>query len=449
VNTFREEASPFEEFIMGALIKGTQKTRARTTLDFRPSLSAVRLQIVLNGVTRSQTLAQTPQAAIQSEGNYEFQLTKQIEFDGEVVRTWSPAAFMTIHQRNIGAQTPVSSIPLLGPLASNIALGVADQRRPMTELIAAHRVTQSVAPEFNSRLDKELGELNRRYSQDAKPALSRIQLVPSDLSLISTEEAILIGAAFGQANPANASKDAVKTISRGPGGESKAIPIRQSLPTPMDALQFGLQDAPAPFSLDPTSVRDQALIFVHESLAEDLAARFHLGGLALPDSAIQRLLKKNTSASAAPQMYTLLFAKEKPLSLKFDHGEVQIILRVGIRPVVGPEFPMQAITIAVLPTLLPEQLQIHSEVRSIEPLQPADKLPEMTETVIRQAIEQKLQDLTLPRALTIPREGDKPGIPVTLRTLASAGGWLTVTFHAAPLPESPLAEGFNDNEVIR
>jgi hypothetical protein len=217
----------------------------------------------------------------------------------------------------------------------------------------------------------------------------------------------------------------------------------------MDPTQFGLNDAPAPFSLDPLQIRDQALILVHESLAEDLAARFHLAGLALPDTALQRLLKSNASTGSAPQMYTLLFAEEKPLAIKFENGELTVILRVGIRPIVGPEFPKQAITIVVRPTLLPEQLQIHSEVRSIEPLQPADKLPEMTQTVIRQAIEQKLQDLTVPRALVIPREQGKAGIPVTLRTLASAGGWLTVSFHAVPAPVSPLAEGFDENAVTR
>lgn len=448
VNTETVDEGPVQDFILGANVRGTQKTKARTAIDFIPNPAVARLLIVLNGVTNNQTVSQTPQAVIQSTGSYQFQLTKQIEFDGFQCRTWSPSAVLTIQQRNVGAATPVSHVPLVGRIASNIALSEAERRRPMSDRIAAVRVTEHVAPEFNSRLDQELSRLNHLLSETVRSQLTKFSLMPSRLKTLTTDDAILLGAAFTATTQEAPQPDGrgvyPRSTDAGNDRNLEVLPVRPLLPAP--ALDDGFRPAKDGMPLltqTPAPGRDIGLCLIHETLFTDLIARTPLAGLELPDTALQRILRavsnSSTSSDAAfPPLGTLLFAKQQPLSVSISQGELLVEVRVGFRPAIGPELPAQALTLAVRPALSADQLQVHAELRSIVPVDgERGKLSTMTEAVIRQAIEQQLRDTAWPRQFEAPRQNGQPSIRLRLENLSLAEGWLTASF--APCPPASTA----------
>lgn len=449
VKTVTKDEGPFQDFVMGAQIRGTQKTRARTGLDFTPHADTARMLFVLKGVTENDTIAQLPRAAVHSAGSFEFEMTKQIEFNGRHLRTWSPSAYMTIRQQNLGAATSVSNIPLLGPLANNIVLNVADQRKPVSEGIAAQRVTQQVAPQFNSNLDEVLAKLNAQLQGNWTQKLSGLGVLPSRISTSTTQDALLCGLDF-QAPLAEAA-DASGRQPLATGKKTPTVLVTRQL-IPGSKPQYGADpvlEAPAPYSLDALSLRDRACVLIHASLLEDLVERFHLGGREITDTQLMRLLGTAPAdvKGDAPQLYTLILAKENPLFLIIDDGELFIEARVAIRPVIGPELPVQVIQIAMRPELTADQIRLKPVVHSVQPLQTDDKgqaASPMT-AMIKQMLDQRLKEFSFQRSFAVSRQGDRGSFPIRIQSLTLVEGWLTATIDS-PETSNPASTALDDVE---
>ncbi|MCA9056102.1 MAG: hypothetical protein KDA75_19855, partial [Planctomycetaceae bacterium] len=179
------------DFILGANVFGDQSTTTVTRVDFRPCTTAARLELEVSGDVESHTVGVTQQAQVQTLGRHHFEMSKEIEFDGSQVRTRSPSVSVTPSQRHVGAVTPMSSLPLIGPIASGIALQAATARNPAAARITADKITRQAAPEFNQRVDAELGRLNQLLSGKVHEQLTRFQLAPSS-QVLSTGETDLL-----------------------------------------------------------------------------------------------------------------------------------------------------------------------------------------------------------------------------------------------------------------
>lgn len=429
------DEGPFQDVIMGAKIQGNQRTNTRTRIDFVDNPVAIQMNVVLNGTTFSQTLSQVRQAAIQSAGSVEFEVAKQIEFNGTQLSTRTPSAFMRVHQQNLGASTPMNQIPLLGPLASSVVMNAAEQRRPMTESIAAHRITQLVAPTFNNRLDSELVKLNKLLSGDLRNMLTQAQLYPSHIATKSTEEAAMWGVAFETAAPSTANRPNIQQISTGTR-KVKALPTRQLLEAPNLSGQ-GAQPAnlPNPFQLTGLDLRNQASMLIHESLIADLAERFELGGKDVPPELLNSVLGNPATDKPSPSVGTLVLATEKPITATITKGEFLITVRAGFKPVIGPEISTQEAVFAFNPVLTDEHIILKPELRSIAPVNQESKstgiLQMAGEAMVRNAIEQKLKEIKLPRMVNLPRAEDQAPLALRLKNLTLAEGWMTCDYEVA------------------
>ncbi|WP_437225104.1 hypothetical protein SH661x_003918 [Planctomicrobium sp. SH661] len=454
VGTDTTDEGPFQDFVMGAQVNGTQKTKAHTTLDFTPDPNTARMLYVLKGVTANETVALVQRAAIRSAGTFEFEMTKQIEFNGQAIRTWSPSAFMKIRQEHLGAETAVSNVPLLGPLANNIVLNVAEQRKPMSENIAAHRVTQQVAPQFNSRLDQELAKLNQQLHGPLKNQMAAKGMLPSRISTMTTDDALLCGFEFQPPLAEAADSSGAQILAVTQRAPTKLI-TRRLVPTLESQSGFeSLLEAPTPYSLDAKTLRDRACLLIHASLIENLADRFRVAGREIPDTQVQRLFGDAPASgeNAKPQLYTLLIAKEQPVTAEIDGGEFVVSIRLGIRPVVGPEIPTQVVKVVLQPTLTDDQLTLKPTLRSIEPLVPGKEgqLGIAASMMIRQGIEQRLKESTFARNFEVPRQDDRPAFKMRVQNVTLVDGWMTVTLEQPGVPKSAEVDsGDEAGEVLR
>ncbi|WP_437194362.1 hypothetical protein [Planctomicrobium sp. SH527] len=434
-NETRDEG-PFQDEIMGARIQGNQRTSTRTRIDFVDNPVAIQMNVVLNGMTFSQTLSQVRQAAIQSAGSVEFEVAKQIEFDGTRLSTRTPSAFMRVNQQNLGASTPMNPIPLLGPLASSVVMNAAEQRRPMTESIAAHRITQLVAPTFNNRLDSELVKLNKLLAVDLRNMLTQAQLYPSHIATKSTEEAAMWGVAFETAAPSTANRPNIQQISTGVR-KVKALPARQLLEAPSLSGPESSPSAnlPNPFRLTGVDLRNQASMLIHESLIADLAERFELGGKDIQPELLNSVLGNPATDKPAPSVGTLVLDVENPISATITSGEFLITVRAGFKPVLGPEISTQEAVFAFNPVLTEDHVTLKPELRTITPANQKEKstgiLQMAGEAMVRNAIEQKLKEIKLPRVVNLPRSEDQAPLALRLKNLTLADGWMTCDYEVS------------------
>jgi len=438
VGTVTEDEGPFQDFVMGAQVHGTQKTKAHTALDFTPNPDVARMLFVLKGMTENDTIAQLPRAAVHSAGTFEFEMTKQIEFNGRNLRTWSPSAFMKIHQQNLGASTSVSNIPLLGPLANNIVLNVADQRKPVSEGIAAQRVTQQVAPQFNSNLDQVLAKLNEQLQGSWSSKMASVGMTPSRVSTTTTHDALLCGLDF-QAALAEAADSSGRQKLSSKSRVPTVLVTRQLIPglSPRYGADPDLE-APAPYSLDSKTLRDRACLLVHASLIQHLVDRFHLAGREMTDTQLMRVLGTVPADVKGndPQLYTLILDKDTPLFAIIDDGELFLEIRVAIRPVIGPELPTQVVQLSIRPELTDEQIRIKPVVHSVQPLQVDGKgqAASPLTAMIRQMLDQRLKEFTFQRSYHLSRQEGQSSFPITIQSLTLVEGWLSATIVSTETP---------------
>jgi hypothetical protein len=187
------DAGPVVDRILGADVTGSQNTNTTLSVDVLACGQMARWQFELTGTTQNQTIGVTPQAAVRSRGTHEFRVTKQVDFDGLQFSTRSPAAWVTPRLSNEGAATPLTGVPLLGPLSNQIALSEAERRRPAAEQVITRRVTDQVAPRFNQEVDQQLSNANVRLQEQIPYVLGLAGLTPADVSFSSTDAHVLFG----------------------------------------------------------------------------------------------------------------------------------------------------------------------------------------------------------------------------------------------------------------
>lgn len=413
-STQRTDQGPFSDCVLGAKIQGCQTTDAQTRINFQFCDRLALGQLELFGKTKSQARATTSQAAIDTTGDAQFLVTKALEFNGEVVATRSPAAFLVSAQQVRGAQTSFSGVPLIGPLASAYAASEANRRRPESERIAAYKITEQVVPQFNTAVDEQLTGLNVRLA-DLQTQLRSLSAVPMAIQARSSEQAMILSV--------------------------KLTPEEQSAP--------------------PIVLGEQGLsVAVHETLVQGILGRFPLAGMQIPDTQLQEFGKQiaarlgggatNTNVAPRQAMATLILAAQNPVTVRFQNGRIEIVVVTALQAMGGPRLGERAITIPVRAQLDATTVRIFPEAVDVRTLVAGEAaVDEVANRLIRQAIEEQFRPFDVPRQFTIPLDGGRT-LPISVTGVEVRNGWVDVRLAAegefqpvgVPQPEA-LPPGFS------
>lgn len=395
------DEGPVRDFVLGADVVGTQKTISRSSLELIPSQQSAMFVVRLHGTTTNQSTNYTPQAAVRSCGNYSFQLTKQVAFDGKKMSTWSPAAFLIVEQKNIGVSTRLTPLPLLGPLAEQTALNVANQRLPIAQQIAAQRVTQKVAPKFNDAVDAQIVAINRFLSETLEQQLKEYRLDFLQVSASTTDQHLKISLQAGPAIPAQT------------------------------------QDF---HQLNPAS---SGAIIVDEDFLNSQVDRLPLAGLRITDTQLEKLVAGDMQAFTAasnPQLFTLVFEEQQPLRLVMRNGAIEIEARIRIQPVLGQGLPAHRFVIRLEGELQTDGLQLIPTVVDIQPVQITNSnngLVDSSIDLMKKQLQNELAPLKLPRQVSIPL---LQGKYVELTRLETVQQRVEIEFHVEEVRDEVLPQ---------
>lgn len=405
VSTQRTDQGPVSDCILGARVNGSQTTDTRTRINFQPCERMVLGQLELLGNTRNQTRATTAQAAIDTTGDAQFLMTKALEFNGRQVATRSPAAFLVTSQQIRGAQTQLSGVPLLGPLASAYAASVANQQRPESERIAAYKITEQVVPQFNTAVDEQLTRLNTQLGAlFARLASQRLE--PASLLTRSTEQGMIVSAQVTD----------------------------EEAGTPSAALS------------------EQGLsIALHENLIRGALRRLPLEGMQIPDTQLKALgdqfttLLGGTPPAADPAVplgvATFVLGSRDPVTVRYQNGRLEISVVMAVQATGVPRLGERAITLRIRIDVEADSLRITPEPVDVRTLQPGEAaLDDVANTVIRKSIESQFQPFSVPRRFTIPLEEGRV-LPVVLAEASPRDGWLVIRL-MTEAPPAAMPSGF-------
>jgi len=390
-----QQQGAVQDFILGANVVGQQTTTTSTRMNFVRAGDMARIELQLQGEVRSSTVGSTQQARIHSIGRHEMLLVKPIQFDGLILRTQSPGAYVRPCQQNVGAETQASGIPIIGPIASNIAWQTAESQKGASEAITAKRITDQAAPAFNAQVDAELGKINQLLTEKVQPTLRKVNLMPEQQLLMTSDQSLFWGVQVGP---------------------RETVPLTQPPDAPPGSVAFG----------------------IHDSLLNYLLGQLPVAGRSYTDreidSRIESLLQllgeppRSHPDQNDPSLATIEFVRERPLEIRFENETLTLIIRAGIQPVGGPAISPQEISIPFTIALEGEQVKFRPGEVSIRPADPSAQpkpLDEIARQVIRSQVQGRLAERTAQRTISIPLP-DAPATALRLRNIVLRDGWLSV-----------------------
>ena len=414
------ETGEVTDFILGANVNGWQATDTQLVVDFKPNRKYAQVDFTLTGKTHSETIGRTNEAMIDTLGQHSFYARKPAYFDG--VKFLTQRATTTVNANNInrGVVTSYSGLPFIGSFAEQEARRRVAEKRPITEQIAAQRVTARVNPRLNSEVDRQLADVNKLISDGVAKWLSPQGLEPDHTYATTSEDYFRYSASV----------------------KGEAIPVDTPIPS----------DRPHGKSLS---------IYVHESLFEQLVNRLNLNGLEVSDRTLEQLGKGigdlADDETAAASLYSLVFDTQRPVFVDVVDGQLRLNLRFALKMSVGEAllegvtdekrqelladssaFPMQRVTIPLSVVNDDQQLALNpgpvTVIAAKQPTStsddgtPVEPVTDASSKMIEMALPAKLESLkskleSLPNSFEIPLPSGRK-LPLKITKVDARNGWL-------------------------
>jgi hypothetical protein len=409
----RCEVGPICETVLGVEVRGTQVSDAVSHLNLVPNDCAIDFQLRLNGAADSQTVGLKDPVKVYATGKAYFAAVKPVTLDECGFHPQPARVGADTASNPYDACSPVSRVPLLGPLVDHIVLQEAKRRKPQANAIARQKVVGRIACELDRQVDTALAEVERQYGEWILPRLARYDLGPLASHFRSTETLALMSSRNGRPD------------------------------------EIGGSAAPA------WLVEEHGLTaHVHESLLTAALSRGNFAGRAMTEDEIvaelERLfcdltgllidLRRPDGDDEAGRTDRFVFAEDDPVRVLVDRGEVSLILRAGF-DLGERSIPRHLVSIPHRIGLAGDRLVIRRlEARDIKvaPLEGGGGFGGLGQAIeIRRKIEKALPETREFNRLIV-REIDGKPLALHIERITAVNGWLSIWL-TAPEAAAPAA----------
>ncbi len=430
---------PVRDFVLGADVFGQEETATTVRIDLQPSAGRAHAAFVLTGVTNSDTLGYTPQAMVRTLGRHCFEARKDVVFDGELFQTRRPVVHVSPSNQTLSASTPVEGIPLIGPLAAQIAQQAAEAQTPQADAITVEKVSRGVGDNFNAAIDAQLAPLNRGWSYGVRPQLAQAGWWPASQSLSSSDRALRWVTRFPGIGDATLPAD----------GRTGLTWLSRRISTPSAKPARGpwlTRRGSAPTDADRALRRqsaDASRIAVHVGVLNAALETLNLAGTEFSPAEFERQIEffarivqdlslepidpfpEGAAPPAIPLGIVVRLDAERPLEIGAEDDEIRVTARVAVTSPLGGA-----------PTVLVIRLAYRIErARDVFELQPGDvsvssadgnPVIDVLRPLMEQQVRSEIKPVRIPRRLRIPVPGQK-ALELTIADVAVSEGWVAVT----------------------
>jgi hypothetical protein len=435
----QQSTGPVTDFILGANVSGTEWTTTTVSVRLEPSRNSARVELVLDGIVQSSTVGATSQANIYTAGYHRFGAVKEIRFDGENIST-GPAQMTYVVPNNTttGASTAMSGFPIFGAIADSIAVREANARRGESEAIAAERLQSRVLPEVDARVDKLIQDANSRLHKDLQKRLKDAGVYPESVRASTNQTYLRLSAEI--ADKQELAGDMAPSI----GYEQAALVLQlhESLLTNgAHRMKFAGQtmtDAQVKAELERflTLLAGRKIEIGKTGVSPTASPMRPVGPGATPPvppaPGSQPPAPAPAPAPAAASQEPadnsqLVFDKDDPIRFTIENGELNLVLRAGIKQEGKEDIPTQSITVPLRLSVKGNQVLVDRGTVQVAPATAnADRATQVVRAgVMRKKLESVFKPIALDAVIHVPREG-RPDVDLTISDVKAFGGWLTI-----------------------
>jgi hypothetical protein len=428
VNDTQTTTGPVSDWILGAAVSGTENTTATVGVKLLPSNEDARMELVINGITQSNTVGVASQATVYTYGYHRWGAAEPLQFDGLSI-TAGPARMTYVQPSNStqGVDTNVGGFLFHG-IAQRIAESRVEEQRGESEAIAAQRLQSRVVPQFEARVADMVRDTNSRLQNDLRKRLKEAGVLPEDIRLRSNDSYLRMSAQI--IKPGTLAGDVLNTL--GNSGAGLIVNLHETLVNDaISNMKFAgetMTDDQVKAELERyfTLLAGQP-IHLDETKAAATAAT--PAGANVPPPAPGTAPPANPPAAAPASDESngqLVFDKEDPIRVLFENGEVRLIFRAGFKQPGKEDIPTQIITVPVKLSVSGNRVVIDRGTVEIAPATQTDRAQQVIRAgVMRKKIESVIKPMNRDGVIHVKRKG-RSDVDLVISNVGAENGWLTI-----------------------
>ena len=279
-----DDVAPVTDVILGTNISGTGRTVGRLAVQLVPSEDKAMLETTLVGTTTTRTVGVNGPAAVYTDGTTQILGSKRIVIDENGLASYPAKAKAT-------TKTKITGVGAKSRMVQKIATRKVYEAKGEAEAIGSDHAAARVRQRVEKQSADQLGQAQWQFNEKFRNPLMRRREFPS-LEFSTTKDSMFVKAL--QAN-------------------------RTRLGAPNDPPNI--------------TVANDLAVQLHESMVNNLAAAL-LSGMTLKEEELQKKviewrgsLPDQLKSDEDRDPWSITFANERPVTIKFDEGGFQVTVR--------------------------------------------------------------------------------------------------------------------------
>ena len=430
----RSEREGVSKSLMNSNVTGNQTTVTETRLRIIPDEKTLKFELLNSGDVTSQTTGFNPQATVDSVGKHHFEIIKPLWFDGSVFLT------LPAHGTIQASQTPQrvtsaagAAMPLLGPLSDRVAWNEVLRRTPQINQVVAEDVSRDVLPKIDRIVDSDFAEFQRQWKSIQGKMKTVFRETMLTWSARSTQESVSIWTEVEHVQRRQAVSAVPNEASAFRSDEAVVCFLSE------DAVDALLKEYfPAGLKITDTQLQDIQLPAAMENPGQPFSISQMVSLLAQ--------LRRTSEAEAG--LFTLEFAVEDPIKVRFVDGDVRITTTFQIHPKAGASSGWMSTSFNLRGKRFSDQ-QWMIAVRSVEVGEEGLE----ASGIAAESVGPDEVPLRIPSATGEPVRDNPPADDADVTTVQAGTAWIPIIRNAAQslaekLPPVKLPLEFEGSEIV-
>lgn len=184
------ETAAVNEMVQGVPTVGQSVITSDVAVRLLPDPTRVRMALEINGEVSSFTASNAGPATFYNRGNTIYTARKNIELDLDGVRAEPTQINVHSNSRLQGLETNLDGVPLLGAIASRVAVQQHEQHKPAAERELRWKIARKARQKIDAETTAQFEQATNRLQEKLVRPMEAIQLRPTLISAETTTERV-------------------------------------------------------------------------------------------------------------------------------------------------------------------------------------------------------------------------------------------------------------------
>jgi hypothetical protein len=181
-------SGPMQDFVLGRPVRGTRRVEQSTDVRFVPDPDEIRVELLVDGVVTSRTVAESGPVAIHSRATAEFLVRKPITVSAAGLSFSRAVGTASNQSRLADVQTSFDSVPIMGPLMRSIARNQHDDHHAEATREVNDKIVVRACREVDRNTEPKFRDLAERVRSRVWQPLVSLGLDPQAVALETTAD---------------------------------------------------------------------------------------------------------------------------------------------------------------------------------------------------------------------------------------------------------------------